>query len=184
MQVLTLKPRFRWGMSVLVAMCMLLTGSVQAVQWQNEQPIWEYEDDSPEIPIDVRLKLFNLKKAYDRAGDYHNDHFVEEYTRREYPNTAFAWRWESFQARWIAFNDYLQRYSRSILVNAAYVTAGRTTVDFDHAQLAGTTRMVLEALVEKARLLTFYLEDDTVRTRWEIFVDRLETLEEVIKELD
>jgi hypothetical protein len=44
--------------------------------------------------------------------------------------------------------------------------------------------MVAAALVEKASVLTLYLEDDKVRARWEIFTQRLITLEEAIKELD
>ena len=150
--------------------------------WENDAPWWTYEDESPVIPVDVRLKLFELDKAYNRAGDYHNDHFVREYTRREHPNAAFALRWTTFRARWIGFNDYLTRFRRSVLVHASSVSASKTHINFDHAQLAGTTRMVLEAVVEAARDLTFYLEDDIVISKWEIFIVRLENLEDRFKD--
>lgn len=152
-------------------------------QWMNDQPVWEYEDDTPVIPIDVRLKLFTLNKAYHNAGDYHNDHFIAEYTRREHPNVAFTRRWAIFRVRWIGFNDFLLRYKRSIMVNAGSITAGAKVINLKHTQLAGTTRMVLEALVETAKDLTFYLEDDTVRTRWEIFIRRLNNLEDALEAL-
>ncbi len=152
-------------------------------EWENDAPWWTYEDDSPVIPADVRMKMFELNKAYERAGDYHNEIFVEEYTRREHPNAAFERRWVSFRARWIAFNDYLERFQRSVLLNAASVSASKTYIDFDHAQLAGTTRAVLEKTVETARDLTFYLEDDIVISKWEIFIRRLSNLEDEFKEL-
>lgn len=151
-------------------------------QYENDAPWWTYEDDSPVIPADVRIKFFELDKAYHRAGDYHNEDFIKEYSRREHPNAAFTRQWTSFRARWIGFSAYLARFNRSVLVNASFVTASRTVVDFDHAQLAGTTRMVLEALVETARDLTFYLEDDIVITKWEIFIVRLEYLEDKFKD--
>lgn len=171
----------RW---ILCTLFLLYIGTpALEAQWVNDQPVWEYEDESPKIPIDVRLKIFNLGMAYQKAGDYHNDHFVQEYTRREYPNEAFAARWKPFFARWIALSDYLRRFNRSVWVNASSVTAGAKTVNIEHSQLGGRTLMVLENLVETARGLTFYLEDDTVIMRWEIFIRRLRTLEEELKEL-
>lgn len=178
------KRRLKRYFLVGVVSALLAWGFVYAQsQWENDTPWWVYEDDSPVIPADVRLKLFNLGKAYHRAGDYHNDHFLKEYSRREYPNAAFKERWQSFRARWIAFSDYLTRFERSVLRNAATVSASKTYINFDHAQLAGTTRMVLENLVETARDLTFYLEDDIVIKKWEIFVVRLNHLEDEFKEL-
>ncbi len=171
----------------------LLVGAVSALlawgfvsaqsDWENDAPWWTYEDDSPVIPVDVRLELFNLGKAYHRAGDYHNETFIKEYSRREHPNAAFMLRWTSFRARWIAFNDYLQRFQRSVLLNASTVSASKTYINFDHAQLAGATRAVLEKTVETARDLTFYLEDDIVISKWEIFIRRLTNLEDEFKEL-
>ncbi len=151
--------------------------------WMNDDPWWEYEDESPIIPIDVRLKLFNLDKAYHQAGDYHNDHFIKEYSRKEPSNAAFAWRWKSFRARWISFSSYLARFNRSVLVNAAYITASRTMVDLDHSQLGGTTNAVLKGLVESAKDLTPYLEDDIVIKKWEIFIGYLKELEDKLKDL-
>ena len=151
--------------------------------WRNPDPIWEYEDDSPVIPADIRLKIFNLDKAYHQAGDYHNDHFEPEYSRREPYNDAFVWRWLTFQARWVSFNDYLQRFRRSVLVNAGTVTAGAKVINLEHSQLAGRTLGVLKGVTNKARDLTSYLEDDIVVEKWEIFVDQLEKLEDKLKEL-
>ena len=170
-------------MGVVCFFAALVCAKAAQSPWENDEPWWTYEDDSPVIPADVRIKLFNLDKAYTRAGDYHNVSFIKEYSRREHPNVAFMLRWASFRARWISFNDYLQRFNRSVLVNAAYITTGRTMVDFDHAQLAGTTRAVLTNLVETARELTFYLEDDIVISKWEIFIVRLNHLEEEFKDL-
>ncbi len=165
------------------AISALLTwASVNAQDWANDTPWWVYEDDSPEIPVDVRLKLFNLSKAYHRAGDYHNEDFIKEYSYRERPNDAFEIRWRTFRARWIAFNDYLTRFQHSVLANAAAVSASGTYINIDHAQLAGTTRVVLENVTETARDLTFYLEDDIVISKWEIFVVRLNTLEDEFKD--
>jgi len=176
----------RWRRWLLVGLwCWMAAVTVAHAQggWDNVDPIWEYEDDTPTIPVDIRLKLFNLDKAYHNAGDYHNDHFVKEYIRREHPNVAFGRYWVSFRARWIGFNDYLHRFQRSIFVNASSVSASGTTINIDHVQLAGTTRMVLEGLVETARDLTYYLEDDIVIQKWEIFIVRLTNLEEEFKEL-
>lgn len=180
-----LKRRWKRWLFVL-AVCFVAAWGIARGQgeWMNDEPWYEYEDDSPVIPVDVRLKIFNLDKAYNRAGDYHNDHFVGEYTRREQPNDAFAIRWASFRARWIGFNDYLARFQHSVLVNAASVSASGTTIDFDHSQLFGTTRMVLEGLVEAARDLTYYLEDDIVIKKWEIFINRLAQLEDTLKDFD
>ncbi len=180
-----LKRRWRRYLFVL-AVCFVVAWGIARGQggWTNDQPVWEYEDDSPVIPVDIRLKIFNLDMAYNKAGDYHNDHFVKEYTRREHPNAAFAWKWATFAARWVGFNDYLERFQRSVLVNAGTVTAGAKVVNLEHSQLAGTTRMVLEALVETARDLTYYLEDDIVIKKWEIFIDRLTQLEDTLKDFD
>ena len=166
------------------AVCALFAWAQANAQspWENDDPWWTYEDDSPVIPVDVRLKLFNLQKAYNQAGDYHNENFKREYSRREHPNDAFVLRWTSFRARWIAFNDYLARFQHSVLVNAATVSASGTYVDFDHSQLAGVTRGVLENLTETARDLTFYLEDAIVISKWEIFIRRLNNLEDKFKE--
>lgn len=178
------KRRLKRYLLVGVVSVLLAWGIANAqTQWENDAPWWTYEDDSPVIPVDVRLELFNLGKAYHRAGDYHNDHFIGEYSRREHPNAAFAFRWNSFRARWLAFNHYLERFQRSVLLNAASVSASKTYINFDHAQLAGRTRMVLEAMVETARDLTFYLEDDIVISKWEIFIRRLNNLEDEFKEL-
>ncbi|KKK57269.1 hypothetical protein LCGC14_3056160 [marine sediment metagenome] len=57
-----------------------------------------------------------------------------------------------------------------------------TYVDSDHSQLAGVTRGVLENLTETARDLTFYLEDDIVISKWEIFIRRLNNLEDKFKD--
>ena len=151
--------------------------------WETDDRWWEYEDETPEITADVRLKLFNLDKAYNRAGDYHNEDFVKQYRSREPANVAFAFRHSVFWARWIAFNDYLRQFKRSVLLNAATLSASKTYIDFDHVELAGTTRMVLENLVETARDLTFYLENDIVISKWEIFIRRLNNLEDEFKEL-
>lgn len=151
-------------------------------QWVNDEPMWEYEDDTPVIPADVRLKMHALSQAYHMAGDYHNDRFVPEYQRRELENLLFRSRWNAFRARWIGFNDYLARFERSVWVNAGSVTAGSNVVNLEHSQLQGTTRGVLAALVDTARDLTSYLEDDTVRSRWEIFIARLVTLEDTLKD--
>ena len=151
--------------------------------WENDEPWWEYEDETPILPADVRLKMFNLDKAYNRAGDYHNEDFKREYTRREHPNAAFAWKWNAFLARWVGFNDYYAQYQRSVLVNASAVSASKTYIDFDHAQLAGATRAVLEGVVDTARDLTPYLEDDIVIKKWEIFIGYLEELEDKLKDL-
>ena len=165
---------------------MLLTAPyayAQSGQWRNDQPLWEYEDETPVIPVDIVLKLFNLTKAYHRAGDYHNDHFKPQYSRREHPNAAFAWRWEPFASRWIGFNEFLRRFERSVRVNASHITADRVTIDLDHSQLAGQTRMVLRGIIKQAKDLTSYLEDDIVIEKWETFITRLTQLEEKLKDL-
>lgn len=178
------KRRLKRYLLVGAVSALLAWGHVSAQSpWENDDVWYDYEDDSPVIPVDVLLKRFNLNMAYNKAGEYHNDHFVKEYSYREHPNAAFAWRWTTFRGRWIAFNDYLERFQRSVLVNAGSVSASGTTVNFEHAQLAGTTRLVLENLVETARDLTFYLEDDIVISKWEIFIRRLNTLEDEFKEL-
>lgn len=177
------KRRLKRYFLVGVASALFAWGFANAqTQWENDAPWWTYEDETPVIAADVRLKLFELGKAYHRAGDYHNDTFIPEYTNREYPNAAFAWRWHSFWARWIGFNDYLRRFQRSVLLNASTVSASKTYINFDHAQLAGRTRGVLEALVETARDLTFYLENDIVISKWEIFIVRLNNLEDKFKD--
>jgi len=170
----------------ILAVCFVVSWGIARGQgeWENDAPWWTYEDETPVIPVDVRLKFFNLDKAYNRAGDYHNENFVGEYTRREHPNDAFTLRWASFRARWIAFNDYLARFQRSVLANAAFVTAGAKVVNFEHSQLAGTTRSILAGLVENARDLTYYLEDDIVISKWEIFTRRLAQLEDTLKDFD
>jgi hypothetical protein len=152
--------------------------------WTNDQPLYEYEDESPVIPIDIRLKLFNLSMAYTKARDYHNEVFKREYTRREHPNAAFARKWSTFVARWVGWNSYMDRYTLSVQTNASFITAGSKTINLEHSQLAGTTRMVLEGLVEAARDLTFYLEDDIVINKWEIFIKRLAQLEDALKDFD
>lgn len=167
-----------------VVSALLAAGFSQAQDWENDAPWWTYEDESPVIPVDVRIKRFNLDMAYHKAGEYHNDHFVKEYVNREHPNAAFAWRWTSFRARWLAFNDYLARYQHSVLINAASVSASGTTINIDHAQLAGGTLMVLENLVETARDLTYYLEDDIVIGKWEIFIRRLTQVEDALKDFE
>jgi len=180
------KVRRRWKRWLLVGgVCLVVALSIGRGQspWENNDPLWEYEDETPQIPIDVRLKLFNLGMAYHKAGEYHNDHFVREYSNREHPNAAFERGWITFYGRWVAFNDYLRRYERSVRVNASSVTVGAKTINLAHSQLAGRTRMVLANLVETARDLTFYLEDDIVIKKWEIFIVRLENLEDTIKEL-
>ena len=166
-----------------VVSALLAAGFSQAQDWSNDEPWWEYEDETPIIPMDVRLKMFELNKAYERAGDNYNENFVQEYSRREHPNAAFERGWLSFYARWISFNDYLQRFERSVWLNASTVSATKTHIDFDHVQLAGRTRMVLEGLVETARDLTPYLENDIVIKKWEIFIGYLEELEDKLKDL-
>lgn len=153
-------------------------------QWQNTQPVWEYEDETPVIEIKVRLDIHNITIAWQTAKDYHDKRFKPEYLRREGENAAFAAQWNArFAPYWTAFNDYLYRYVESKIRTAQRLQAPGT-VDLDHQQLRGRMVMVTEALVEKARELTFYLEDDTVIGKWEIFIRRLEYLEETIKELE
>lgn len=156
----------------------------QAQDWANDQPWWEYEDDSPVIPADVRIKRFELTKAYESAGDYHNENFKREYTRREHPNDAFEPGWLTFRARWLSFNDYLARFQRSVLANATFISADRTAINIDHAQLHGTTRAVLTAMVNSARELTSKLEDDIVAEKWETFIDRLTKVEDALQDFE
>lgn len=158
--------------------------STLAAQWQNDEPWWKYEDDSPVIPVDVRLKRFNLNKAYESAGDYHNDHFKRTYSTREHPNDAFEAEWLSFWARWVAFSDYLARFQRSVLANATVVSVDRTAINIDHVQLMGTTHAVLAAMVNAARELTSKLEDDIVIEKWEIFIERLTQVEEALQDFE
>jgi len=155
----------------------------QSGQWNNDQPWWEYEDETPVIQVDVVMKLYKLEKAYNRAGDYHNDHFKPTYSRREHPNDAFARRWLAFSARWVGFNEYLQRFERSVKVNASSITADRTIINFKHSELANNTRAVLAGIVDRTRDLTLYLEDDIVIEKWETFIKRLHQLEEKSKDL-
>lgn len=153
--------------------------------WANDEPWWEYEDSTPTIPIDVRLKIHNITQTWSLAHEYHNRRFRPIYDQRAGQNIAFATRWNaSFLPYWIAFSETLHEYLSSKLQFEARITVPGTVVDLTHSQLAGRTRMVAAALVEKARVLTLYLEDDKVRARWEIFTQRLITLEEAIKELD
>lgn len=177
------KRRLKRYFIVAVLSALFAGAFANAQDWRNDAPWWTYEDDSPVIPADVRLKFFNLDRAYNRAGDYHNGTFVKEYSRREHPNAAFMRKWTSFRARWIGFNDFFLQFQRSVLVNAASVSATRTTINFEHAQLAGRTRMVLAGVVEAARDLTFYLENGIVISKWEIFIVRLNNLEDELKEL-
>ncbi len=169
------------GMSILVLAWAMLMGTAEA-QWQNDEPWWEYEDSTPQIPVDVRMKRFNLDMAYNKAGDYHNEHFKREYTRREYNNAAFKRGWLSFRARWLAFSDYLERFQRSVLLNASSVSASRTYINIDHARLMGTTRAVFAAMVNSARELTSLLEDDIVTEKWETFIDRLTQVEDALQD--
>jgi len=182
MQVMLLKPR-TLGATVLAAWFALSMGYVQAVQWTNDEPWYEYEDETPQIPMDVRLKMHALSQAYHQAGDYHNEKFKPEFHRREPHNVLFWSRWESFRARWIGFNDYLAQFERSVWIHASSVSATGTTINLEHSQLAGTTRAVLAGVVDAARDLTPYLEDDTVRSRWEIFIARLNNLEDALEDL-
>ncbi len=153
--------------------------------WENDDPIWEYEDESPIIPIQVLLDIHDIKQAWTVAIKAHDKRFKPEFNRREGQNPAFASEWTySFAPYWVGFNDYLYRYVASKLqVEARMVVPGKI-VDLSHSQLRGRTLMVTKALVEKARDLTHLLENDIVIEKWEIFVERLETLEETIKELD
>ncbi len=153
-------------------------------QWVNDEPWWEYEDETPQIPLDVRLKMHALSQAYHLAGDYHNEKFKPEFHRREPENVLFWSRWNSLRARWIGFNDYLERFERSVWTNASSVTVGAKVVNFEHSQLHGTTLSVLSGVVDAARDLTPYLWDDIVRSRWEIFIARLTTLEDTLKDFD
>ena len=57
-------------------------------------------------------------------------------------------------------------------------------VNLQHSQLHGTTLSVLAGVVDAARDLTPYLWDDIVRSRWEIFIARLTTLEDTLKDFD
>jgi hypothetical protein len=154
-------------------------------QWMNDDPIWEYEDETPIIPADVRLKMHDLSQAYNQAGDYANKHFLKEYRLRDPYNTEFSVRWQlSFFPRWIAFNDYLDRYQRSVWINASSVSATGTTVDLQHSQLAGATRNVARNLVSTAQGLTPYLENDKVVAKWEIFINRLKNIVDALQELE
>lgn len=172
----------------------LLVGAVSALfawgfahgqDWANDEPWWKYEDSTPVIPLDVRLKIHNISQTWSLAHEYHNRRFKPLYDQRSGQNTAFATQWAfSFLPYWIAFSSILDDYVYSKLQFEARITVPGKVVDLAHSQLAGKTRMVAAALVEKARVLTLYLEDDKVRQRWEIFTQRLITLEEAIKELD
>lgn len=170
----------------ILAACFLLALGIARGQggWTNDEPIWEYEDESPQIPADVRLKMHALDQAYHLAGDYHNERFQREFLLREPYNTQFGDRWAVFAARWVGFNDYLARFQRSVWVNAGAVTAGSKVVNIEHTQLAGRTRAVLSKIIDTARDLTSYLEDDIVVSKWEIFIARLVTLEDTLKDFD
>ncbi len=176
-----LKPR-SLGASILALVWAILMCPAYAQDWANDEPWWTYEDSTPVVPADVRLKYHNLDMAYNNAGDYHNEHFKRQYTYREPPNDAFESGWKSFRARWEAFNYYLARFQRSVLVNAATVSASKTHIDIDHMQLMGTTRSVLAALVNSARELTSQLENDIVIEKWETFIDRLTQVEDALQD--
>ncbi len=170
--------------ALLLVMAWFLLMCPAKAQWVNDQPVWEYEDDTPTIDIKVRLDLHDITIAWQVANDYHNKRFKPEFLRRESENVAFATGWEaSFAPYWVGFNDYLYRYVESKIRTAQRLQAPGT-VDLAHQQLRGRMVMVTEALVEKARALTSVLEDDTVIRKWEIFIRRLEYLEETIKELE
>ena len=173
-----------WNIRVVILLGVLWVGTpVLAAQW-NTDPIWEYKDDSPVIPADVRLKLWNVDKAFSRAYEYHNKKFKTEFNKRETGDREFADRWKtSFVPYWTAFVNYLYRYTRSAQLNASYITADSKILNLEHSQLHGTTLMVARALVRRARDLTSLLEDGIVIKKWEIFIDRLETLEDTIKKL-
>lgn len=175
-----------WNVRAVILLGVFWFGTIALgqSQYENDAPWWTYEDDSPIIPVDVRLKRFNLNKAYESAGDYHNDHFKREYTRREPRNPAFEAGWLSFRARWLAFNEYLARFQRSVLDNATFVSADRTAINIDHMQLMGTTRGVLSAMVNSARELTSLLEDDIVIEKWETFIDRLTQVEDALQDFE
>ncbi len=157
---------------------------VHGQDWSNDMPWWTYEDSTPTIPADVRLKIHNISQTWSQARDYHNRRFRPVYDQREGENLAFVTQWNlSFRSYWIAFSETLYEYVSSKLQFEARITVPGKVVDFDHSRLAGEIRTMAAALVERARVLTLYLEDDTVRVRWEIFTQRLITLEDAIKEL-
>jgi len=163
----------------------VLLQTVAHCQWQNTDPIWEYEDESPIIPADVRLKVHALNQAYHQAGDYHNDHFLKALRSRDPHNRPFINRWSAtFLPRWIAFNDYLDRYKRSVWLHASSVSASGTTINFQHSQLAGATQAVAKNLVATAQGLTAYLEDDKVVDKWEIFINRLKNIVDTLQDLE
>jgi len=175
-----LKPRsIGWSMLLMMFWCMT---PALGQDWSNDDPWYDYEDDTPIIPIDVRMKRFNLNMAYNKAGEYHNDHFIRTYTNRDRGNAAFARGWASFFARWLAFSDYLERFQRSVLLNASSVSASGRTINLEHSQLMGTTRAVLAAMVNHARGLTSLLEDDIVTEKWETFIDRLTQVEDALQD--
>ncbi len=175
-----------WNIRAVILLGVLWFGTpALAAQWTNDEPWWEYEDSTPTIPIDVSLKIHNIKQSRSLAFEYHNRRFKPIYDQRAGQNIAFASRWNaSFKPYWVALSETLYDYIQSKLQFEARITVPGKIVDLTHSRLAGKTRMVAAALVEKARVLTLYLEDDKVRARWEIFTQRLITLEEAIKELD
>lgn len=160
-------------------------GFTHAQDWANDEPWWKYEDSTPVIPLDVRIKLHNISQAWSLSYEYHNRRFKPVFNQRERQNVAFATRWHAgFAPYWAALSATLYKYISSKLQFESRTAVPGMAIDIDHMRLVARTRMVAAALAEKARVLTLYLEDDTVRARWEIFTQRLITLEEAIKELD
>lgn len=177
--------RLKRYLIVGIASALFAWAFANAQDWRNDMPWWVYEDSTPAIPADVRLKIHNINQAWSLAYEYHNTKFRPVYDQREGQNLTFALQWNfSFRPYWVTLSETLYGYISSKLQFEARITVPGKVVDFEHSRLAGKTRMVAAALVEKARVLTLYLEDDTVRTRWEIFTRRLITLEEAIKELE
>jgi len=185
MQVFTLKPR-SLGASILALWFMLMSGHVVLAQggWTNDEPIWQYEDETPTIDAAILIKLHNVTQTYNIAGEYHNKHFIKEYHRREGENKAFQNEWAGFLGLWIAWNYRLDRYTRAVAVDASQIRVGEPIKNFETMQLRGQALTLCKEVVETARDLTFYLEDDTVIRKWEIFIRRLEYMEDAVKELE
>ncbi len=154
-------------------------------QWTNDSPIWEYEDETPIIPMDVRLKMHALSQSFNQAREYANKRFLKEYRLRELDNIEFSHRWTTaFRPRWIALEDYIHRYAKSVWINASSVSATGKTVNLAHSQLGGTTRAVARNLLDTAQGLTPYLEDDKVVAKWEIFINRLKNIVDALQDLE
>ena len=166
--------RLQWFIAIL-GMTLLLGGELRA-QWN--------QDETPKLPADFVLLIYQVNKTYYDAVIFHNKKFSKKWNEKYRGITRFGKSHRVFYARWVGMEKYLTHWMRRKAVDASSAGPGGIRIrNIETIQLGVQTRRLLWGLVGSGEEAGLLIRSRELQKTWREFLKKVEKLEDAIEEL-